>query len=226
MSGEWERPMKAKLFVLPAYLFLGLMTQPSSASIFPDVSNGSTFTGQFAINPTTLDTLPSSCGVCYGGNGVRPSEIGTITVQLGGSTFSGPIDVIIVTSGSDNEARWFLQSNDTVSLNGTPLFVNSAMSIDLYGSATSTSILPLTFSSYMSGAFQIEALTSDLTSGVDYFGNINSFVQVDTAANFTFSGTIASAVPEPSTWAMLILGFCGIGFMGYRRKSKPAFLAT
>jgi hypothetical protein len=35
--------------------------------------------------------------------------------------------------------------------------------------------------------------------------------------------TAVSAVPEPSTWAMMILGFCGVGFMAYRRKSKPAF---
>ena len=33
-----------------------------------------------------------------------------------------------------------------------------------------------------------------------------------------------SAVPEPSTWAMMILGFIGVGFMAYRRKqSGPAF---
>jgi hypothetical protein len=31
-----------------------------------------------------------------------------------------------------------------------------------------------------------------------------------------------SAVPEPSTWAMLVLGFFGIGAMAYRRKSKAA----
>jgi hypothetical protein len=29
-----------------------------------------------------------------------------------------------------------------------------------------------------------------------------------------------SAVPEPSTWAMMILGFMGVGFMAYRRKSN------
>ena len=29
-----------------------------------------------------------------------------------------------------------------------------------------------------------------------------------------------NAVPEPSTWAMLILGFAGIGFMAYRRKAQ------
>jgi PEP-CTERM motif len=33
-------------------------------------------------------------------------------------------------------------------------------------------------------------------------------------------------VPEPSTWAMMLLGFAGIGFMAYRRKSKPALLAA
>jgi probable HAF family extracellular repeat protein len=33
-------------------------------------------------------------------------------------------------------------------------------------------------------------------------------------------------VPEPSTWAMMILGFAGIGFMVYRRKSKPSLLAA
>ena len=35
-----------------------------------------------------------------------------------------------------------------------------------------------------------------------------------------------SAVPETSTWAMLLLGFAGVGFMAYRRKSKPALMAA
>jgi PEP-CTERM motif len=36
----------------------------------------------------------------------------------------------------------------------------------------------------------------------------------------------APPVPEPSTWAMMILGFVGLAFMAYRRKSKPALMAT
>ena len=35
-----------------------------------------------------------------------------------------------------------------------------------------------------------------------------------------------AAVPESSTWAMMILGFAGVGFMAYRRKSKPALMAA
>jgi len=38
--------------------------------------------------------------------------------------------------------------------------------------------------------------------------------------------TLTGAVPEASTWAMMILGFFGIGFMAYRRKSKPAMFAA
>jgi hypothetical protein len=36
----------------------------------------------------------------------------------------------------------------------------------------------------------------------------------------SFQGPAVSAVPEPSTWAMMILGFCGVGFMAYRRKQN------
>jgi hypothetical protein len=39
-------------------------------------------------------------------------------------------------------------------------------------------------------------------------------------------GSVAPAVPEPSTWAMLLIGFAGIGFMAYRRKSKPTLVAA
>lgn len=37
---------------------------------------------------------------------------------------------------------------------------------------------------------------------------------------------IASPVPEPSTWAMMIIGFAGVGFMAYRRKSRPVSIAA
>ena len=44
--------------------------------------------------------------------------------------------------------------------------------------------------------------------------------------NTAFAGTlsITAAVPEPSTWAMMVLGFCGLGFMAYRRKQSGSQL--
>lgn len=38
----------------------------------------------------------------------------------------------------------------------------------------------------------------------------------------TVTATLAAAVPEPSTWAMMMLGFVGLGMMAYRRKLKTA----
>lgn len=44
----------------------------------------------------------------------------------------------------------------------------------------------------------------------------------------TFSAVldVAPAVPEPSTWAMMILGFCGLGFMAYRQKQNGPALSV
>jgi hypothetical protein len=66
------------------------------------------------------------------------------------------------------------------------------------------------------------------------YGNGNSieFFHIVTTPSYayvddygTFSATV-SAVPEPSTWAMMLLGFAGIGFTAYRRKSKSALMAA
>jgi hypothetical protein len=51
--------------------------------------------------------------------------------------------------------------------------------------------------------------------------------ETDTAHAYTpgawgYSPALASAVPEPSTWTMMILGFVGVGFVSYRRRSKLA----
>jgi PEP-CTERM motif len=58
----------------------------------------------------------------------------------------------------------------------------------------------------------------DTTSGVQTFQADNSNLLGD-GNTITFAG----AVPEPATWAMMILGFVGVGFMAYRRKNRIAF---
>jgi PEP-CTERM motif len=46
---------------------------------------------------------------------------------------------------------------------------------------------------------------------------------IENLGGVTFSEV--SSVPEPSTWAMMILGFFGVGAMTYRRR-KSAMLAA
>ena len=39
-------------------------------------------------------------------------------------------------------------------------------------------------------------------------------------AVFTLTPSVVAAVSEPSTWALMILGFAGVGYVAYRRKDK------
>lgn len=55
---------------------------------------------------------------------------------------------------------------------------------------------------------------------VEFASSGNSF-EFDSLA-----GTIQAAVPEPSTWAMMILGFGGIGALIRRRRAMPAVAAA
>jgi hypothetical protein len=55
---------------------------------------------------------------------------------------------------------------------------------------------------------------------------INDDTYSDNSGQLVVSVTSPSigAVPEPSTWAMMILGFAGVGFMAYRRRNNDAML--
>jgi PEP-CTERM motif len=69
-------------------------------------------------------------------------------------------------------------------------------------------------------------------SVADFSHTLHIFIDVpdgftfNTVSGHNYSSSNVGAVPEPSTWAMLLIGFAGIGFMAYRRKSKPALMAA
>jgi hypothetical protein len=54
-------------------------------------------------------------------------------------------------------------------------------------------------------------------------GLYGAVVLVDGVADYTSAGGLSlTAAPEPSTWAMMMLGFAGLGFAAYRKARKTA----
>lgn len=68
---------------------------------------------------------------------------------------------------------------------------------------------------------------TDSTASTDYqtFSGPGNFLS-DPIGENAFKLTFTEAVPEPSTWAMMILGFFGIGYLTYRRRTQPAALSV
>ena len=65
--------------------------------------------------------------------------------------------------------------------------------------------------------------------GTTTFNGINDRNQIVgfyVDVNGNTDGLLVTGVPEPSTWAMMALGFAGLGFAGYRKaQRKGAALA-
>jgi hypothetical protein len=87
---------------------------------------------------------------------------------------------------------------------------------------------PLTFTA--SGASAADPFVIGSPAGHGLFAGDNIAIVADLSLSCGgctgFVGTtLAPAVPEPSTWAMMILGFCGLGILAYRRKNTVARFA-
>ena len=96
-------------------------------------------------------------------------------------------------------------------------------SISLLGGSLSSTLIDLSpfafgFSNLLAGDYQL-IISGDVTgqNGGLFGGGLVGYVG---ALSTTAAAIVAPAVPEPSTWAMMILGFAGIGFMAYRRKNQ------
>ncbi len=69
--------------------------------------------------------------------------------------------------------------------------------------------------------------TAVTANGINSQGNVVGFYVNGAGSTIGFVSTpLGSApVPEPSTWAMMLLGFAGLGFLGYRKARRGTLAA-
>jgi PEP-CTERM motif len=124
-------------------------------------------------------------------------------------------------------ARFFSVADGTAPVFASGQFVDLLVSRDASGvfSAYTKGNLALSFSD-PNGLAQFTGPNGIIYFFMDDFGNYPNDPEAGSGFINFIQVTSTGAVPEPSTWAMLLLGFAGIGFMAYRRKSKPASMAA
>jgi hypothetical protein len=101
--------------------------------------------------------------------------------------------------------------------------------LDGGGTLLATLNLPLTPNDGDSGCFGTN-FCPYVAAGVSFAGTAESVNFGGTGnqigfADMTF-GSATPGTPEPSTWAMMMLGFAGLGFAGYRASRKSAAFAA
>jgi PEP-CTERM motif len=205
--------------VLAVAAVLAGFVVPAHAVTFVGFSeDGFVNTGSFNGNSTSQ--LNSSAGVTTGGLtfiGTNPGTaqiISDFSSNIGAAPFGdttpylsvlggGSVTATVVGGGTDNFLTFYVGSVDTfnnitfLGATGTTSFSGADLTANNNGCQNSPCSGFITFEGPFTGF--------TLTSGSNSF-EVDSFT---------------AAVPEPATWAMMMLGFLGVGFMAYRRNNKP-----
>ena len=199
--------MKLKSLLTVA-AFLTLFVAPAKASVVTyDITfnfndpNLTDVVGQLALNSPPL-TFPGT----YSGT-TGPTSLNNLISSFS-VTFTNPADSFSCTG---NGCVF-----NTASFGGfTGLTFNAAGALTAIGADIST------------GTGNGSNNLNTLEIGDSLFANTGTNFQLNPLGNgngdIVRGITITAAVPEPSTWAMMILGFCGIGFVAYRRKGGSSF---
>ena len=180
-----------------------------------NAANAATFTFSFSDDPSVLSTN------FYG----RTHVAGTVTGELIGLADSGwsfPTAILIT---SDESAL------DITSNLITNFLLKVGNGFDVSGGQIVGADALLNFFDPVGGDFQFrfDSISDGTPTHLNLlFWNGGAGPIVGTGNQGGFAGTTyiaVAAVPEPSTWAMMILGFAGVGFMAYSRSRKDQGLA-
>lgn len=164
------------------------------------------------------NTSPTQNLALGGTNFGAPSPLISASVTINGTTvqvFGGVGDEIFA------QALTYLNVSQqyAVALGPNAELLNTVTST--YGMLPPTIDVPFTYTL---------SPTDRFTGWFDYWRSPSgSPSNPETYANFranTLTVSAVGAVPEPSTWVMMLLGFAGLGFMAYRRKQNGSALAA
>jgi PEP-CTERM motif len=177
---------------------------------------------------SALAACPNSCG-----NDTTGPEY-TITANADGS-FTTVHNYAVQTPYDGNDDTWFSIINNRT----TPLLslALSSPTLDLFGfdgdgidtrcfPAACTNALDTT--GYGGPLAYFTGINASKTAGTVVFGanglaaGASTFFSLEEAVTLN---TIVVGTPEPSTWAMMLLGFIGLGFMGYRKSRRTLIRA-
>ena len=176
-------------------------------------------------------------GVNFNGSDIGPdvkSGAGSRTFTYadvgGGAGITSATQLALILNLNENDNK---VSNNYITL--------TAFSSDGTQSQTHTYSTPgvLTeFGNGIGGSGLVFGLDATQAAQLDAFMSSHSNARLAMSASFGDTGQgfdviqaarlsdVVTAVPEPSTWAMMILGFASVGLIAYRRKSKQALMAA
>jgi PEP-CTERM motif len=169
-----------------------------------------------------------------------PAEASAITYSIQTTVGSYSASGTITTDGTIGTLSQANISDFSITLSGdgNPVVLTpSDASVYLYASALSATQSQLLFNFDASlGDFAFTGTPpggsySYLDIGIQHGGQGPTdyeAILLSTEQSIPESGqqVIATAVPEPSTWAMMLLGFAGLGFMACRRRGKASSMAA
>ncbi len=149
-----------------------------------------------------------------GATGVLADGTGTVTLPYTNVNLFAPHG-----TGANNSTLF-----QTAVLSGS--FWGSGNDVKLTVAADDDALVYLN-GKYVGGVAGVHSTeTNTLDFGVLTGSQSLEIFYADRAQVGAYLGVSISGVPEPSTWAMMILGFASIGFLAYRRKQNGPQLRT
>jgi|SRR5665213_929016 len=205
-----------RLLPFIAVLAFAASAQGASAAIITDNFDSSTAELNWPGDGTFL-SIPQPGDV----NGLPSVDLVAAINSYGITTFSGNTVDLDGSTGSGNTPAGELQS--VVSLATGNYVVQFELAGNQRGQPNQTTQVSIGTQTVditpVGNNYLLESITFTNASGQVAFTDLGPSNQ----QGDLLDSVSVSAVPEPATWAMMILGFMGVGFMAYRKNNKASF---